>query len=438
MSLTAGARLGFFEVLGPLGKGGMGEVYRARDTRLGREVAIKVLPSELEKNPERLARFEREARVLASLKHPNVATLHGFERAGDTGFLVMELIEGETLERRIARGPMPWREAAMLFEAIADGLKAAHESGIVHRDLKPANIKIDEEGRPKVLDFGLARSTADDVAAMGALSHSPTLTAGATVPGVLLGTAAYMSPEQARGARVDRRADVWAFGACLYEALTATRAFHGEDTSMVLAAILTREPDWERLPTNLPQSIGALLRRCLQKDTRQRMQDVGDARWLLAEARESASARATPAIGSRGGRTKVAAALLVVAAVAGAAGWVTSRAVAPSAKAAETGSSVVRFEVVPPVLIQSDALSFREFAVHPRGTAFAFAGDDGIRLHDLALGDSRPIPGAVGSAAVLLRGRRVARLLLALLREHCVQGACGRRPAAAHLHSRLR
>ena len=237
-------------MLGPLGKGGMGEVYRARDTRLGREVAIKVLPSELEQNPERLARFEREARVLASLKHPNIATLHGFEHAADTGFLVMELIEGETLERRIARGALPWREAVALFEAIADGLKAAHESGIVHRDLKPANIKIDEEGRPKVLDFGLARSTADDVAAMGALSHSPTLTAGATVPGVLLGTAAYMAPEQARGARVDRRADVWAFGACLYEALTGMRAFHGEDTSMVLAAILTREPDWERLPTD--------------------------------------------------------------------------------------------------------------------------------------------------------------------------------------------
>ncbi len=213
---------------------------------------------------------------------------------------------------------------------------------------------------------------------------------------MLLGTAAYMSPEQARGARVDRRADVWRRRLSLRGADWDARVPWRRHLDGARRD-LTREPDWERLPTDLPQSIGALLRRCLQKDTRQRLQDVGDARWLLAEARESAIARATPAIGSRGGRTKVAAALPVVAAVAGVAGWVTSRAVAPRAKAAETGSSVVRFEVVPPILIQSDALSFREFAVHPQGTAFAFAGEDGIRLHDLARGDSRPIPGALGS-----------------------------------------
>jgi serine/threonine-protein kinase len=375
----------------------MGEVYRARDTRLGREVAIKVLPTELAHDAERLARFEREARVLAALKHPNVATLHGFERAGDTGFLVMELIEGETLERRIGRGPIPWREAATLFEAIADGLKAAHEIGIVHRDLKPANVKIDEEGRPKVLDFGLARSTADDVAAMGALSHSPTLTAGATVPGVLLGTAAYMSPEQARGARVDRRADVWAFGVCLYEALTATRAFDAEDTSMVLAAILTREPDWQRLPAELPREIRALLRRCFEKDPKQRLQDLGDARWLLAEARRSPGEPSIPPVASPARRRAVAAAVLVgVAAVAAAAGWIASRAAEPRAAAADTAESVVRFQVVPPHLVNSESANFREFAVHPRGTAFAYSAGE-IQLHDLASGESRPIPGASGT-----------------------------------------
>ena len=294
MSLEPGTILGHYEVVSSLGAGGMGEVYRAKDTKLGREVAIKLLLDEVSCDPERLARFEREARVLASLNHKNIASLHAFEREGDTGFLVMELVEGETLADRIAHGPIPVDEAIPLFLQIAEGLEAAHEKGVIHRDLKPANIKITDEGQVKILDFGLAKAMAPELDTSDpAMSQSPTLTLAATQRGEVLGTAAYMSPEQARGKTVDKRADVWAFGVCLFEALSGKRVFEAEDASLTLAAVLRAELEWERLATT-PRAIQRLLRRCLKREPSERLRDIGDARFEIEEARqELASGPAT-------------------------------------------------------------------------------------------------------------------------------------------------
>ena len=278
MALEAGTKLGHYEVLSSLGAGGMGEVYRAKDTKLGREVAVKLLLDEVSSDPERLARFEREARVLASLNHKNIASLHAFEREGDTGFLVMELVEGETLADRIAHGPIPVDEAIPLFLQIAEGLEAAHEKGVIHRDLKPANIKVTDDGNVKILDFGLAKAMAPATGPESDPSESPTLTQAATLRGQILGTAAYMSPEQAKGKEVDRRADVWAFGVCLYEALTGSRAFRGDDAADTLAAVLRAEIDWGKLPPETPRAIRTLLRRCLTKDPRERLHDIADVR----------------------------------------------------------------------------------------------------------------------------------------------------------------
>ncbi len=278
MALEAGTRLGHYEVVSSLGAGGMGEVYRAKDTKLGREVAVKLLLDEVSTDPERLARFEREARVLASLNHKNIASLHAFEREGDTGFLVMELVEGETLADRIAHGPIPVEEAIPLFLQIAEGLEAAHEKGVIHRDLKPANIKVTDDGNVKILDFGLAKAMAPATGPESDPSESPTLTQAATLRGQILGTAAYMSPEQAKGKEVDRRADVWAFGVCLYESLTGSRAFRGDDAADTLAAVLRAEIDWGKLPPATPRAIRRLLRRCLTKDPRERLHDIADVR----------------------------------------------------------------------------------------------------------------------------------------------------------------
>ena len=286
MALEAGTRLGHYEVVSSLGAGGMGEVYRAKDTKLGREVAIKLLLEEVSADPERLARFEREARVLASLNHPNIATLHGFEKEGDTSFLVMELVEGETLADRIKRGAIPVDEALPLFIQIAEGLEAAHTKGVIHRDLKPANIKLGNDEEVKILDFGLAKALVDeaDAADDPAMSQSPTLTLAATRRGEILGTAAYMSPEQASGKVVDRRTDVWALGVCLYEALTGRRVFQGEGAPETLAKVLESAPDFAVLPPATPVALRRLLRRCLEKDKRQRIQHVGDVRIELGEA----------------------------------------------------------------------------------------------------------------------------------------------------------
>jgi Tol biopolymer transport system component len=278
--IAAGTRIGSYEVRSLLGAGGMGEVYRARDLQLGRDVAIKLLPPVFLSDPARLARFEREARVLAALNHSNIAAIYAVESIGVSRALVLELVEGPTLADRLKRGPLRLEEALTIARQIAEGVGAAHELGIVHRDLKPANIKAPPSGLVKVLDFGLAKpgvgGTGDEDT--DALSKSPTLTVGGTQEGVLLGTAAYMSPEQARGQAVDKRADIWAFGCVLLEMLTARAAFTGATVTDILAAVIEREPDWHTLPPSIPPAIRQLLRRCLEKDPQRRLRDLGDAR----------------------------------------------------------------------------------------------------------------------------------------------------------------
>ena len=275
-----GQQLGTYKVLSLLGAGGMGEVYRARDTKLGRDIAIKVLPSRFTADRDRLARFEREARILATLNHPHIGAIYGFETAGSVCALVLELVEGPTLANRLTRGPIPPNEALRMARQIAEALDAAHEKGIVHRDLKPANVVITGNGLVKVLDFGLAKAVTGDASAPD-LSQSPTLTLGGTQDGVILGTAAYMSPEQARGLTVDKRTDIWAFGCVLYEMLTGRGPFLGPTVTDTLAAILEREPAWDALPGATPPVIRRLLQRCLEKDPKRRLRDIADARMEI-------------------------------------------------------------------------------------------------------------------------------------------------------------
>jgi eukaryotic-like serine/threonine-protein kinase len=342
MSLATGTRLGPFEVLGKLGEGGMGEVYRARDTRLDRDVAIKVLAAPFAADSDRLARFDREAKTLAALNHPHIAQIHGLvERSpGGGDALVMELVEGEDLAERLARGPLGPGDALPIALQIADALAAAHEQGIIHRDLKPANVKVRGDGTVKVLDFGLAKLAAGEPA--GDSMHSPTITSPAfaeasagqarTALGMILGTAAYMAPEQAKGQPVDRRADVWAFGAVLYEMLTGRRAFAGVDIADTMAAILTRDPDWGALPASTPPPVRRLLRRCLEKDRKRRLADMSDARLEIEEALSpSRGADAVAADGVRPAWTWRTAVLLAAVALAfGLAGALVSRALAPA------------------------------------------------------------------------------------------------------------
>jgi serine/threonine-protein kinase len=284
VALTNGTKLGPYEIVAPLGAGGMGEVYQAHDTKLGRDVAIKVLPEAFAHDPGRLSRFQREAKILASLNHPNIAAIYGLEEDAGRNYLVMELVPGETLADRVRReGRVPVEEALAIAKQIAEALEAAHEKSIIHRDLKPTNVKVTPEGKVKVLDFGLAKGFADDES-MSDPSNSPTLSQAATLQGVILGTAAYMSPEQARGKTVDKRTDLWAFGCVLYELLTGKQIFTGEGITDILAAVVRAEPDWSRLTGSTPPSIRALLRRCLQKDKTLRMQAAGDARIEIQEA----------------------------------------------------------------------------------------------------------------------------------------------------------
>jgi eukaryotic-like serine/threonine-protein kinase len=286
-----GTTLGNFEITSRLGKGGMGEVYRARDTKLGRDVAIKVLPEEFARDESRVARFQREAKLLASLNHPNIAAIYGLEESSGTNFLVLELVEGETLAERIAgiagvlAGSTPAGTAAIeetlkIAQQIADALEAAHEKGVIHRDLKPANIKVTPEGKVKVLDFGLAKAFAKEQADLN-LTNSPTLSNAATQQGVILGTAAYMSPEQARGRIVDKRTDIWAFGCVLFEMLTGQAAFRGEDITEILASIVKNEANLDLLPSNIHPGMREVISRCLQKALKKRSQDIGDARYEL-------------------------------------------------------------------------------------------------------------------------------------------------------------
>src|SRR5262245_27145209 len=337
MPLDPGTRLGAYEILGLIGAGGMGEVYRATDTRLKREVAIKVLPEAFAQDPDRLARFQREAELLASLNHPNIAAVYGLEHTDGVVGIVLELVDGETLADVVARGPLPLVDVLPIARQISEALEAAHDKGVVHRDLKPANVKVTPDGRVKVLDFGLAKML-DPAEARGAkasaMSMSPTLSVHATYAGVILGTAAYMSPEQARGKPVDRRTDVWAFGCVLYEMLTGKHAFEpGETVSDAIVSVLSREPDLTVLPTETPPSIRRLLRRCLQKDPQQRLPHIGAARLEIDEARgarpaeqpAAAVAAPTATVQPRGRRalrwTSAATVLAAAAALAGYAAW---------------------------------------------------------------------------------------------------------------------
>jgi serine/threonine-protein kinase len=285
LTLSPGTRLGVYEVTSQIGEGGMGQVFRAHDTKLNRDVALKVLPDSFARDTGRLARFTREAQTLASLNHPNIAHIHGLEESGGVRALVMELVEGEDLSQRIARGAVPIEEALAIAKQIAEALDAAHEKGIVHRDLKPANIKITPDGTVKVLDFGLAKIATPG----GNLTQSPTITAMATREGVILGTPLYMSPEQARGNEVDKRADIWAFGCVLYELLTGARAFPGDTTTDVLAAVVNRPPDFKALPPAMPPSIRRVLARCLNKDPKRRLRDIGDARVEIEDVLNGAA-----------------------------------------------------------------------------------------------------------------------------------------------------
>jgi Tol biopolymer transport system component len=324
--LNPGTKLGPYEITGAIGAGGMGEVYQAHDTKLGRDVAIKILPEGFARDPERISRFQREAKLLASLNHPNIATIHGLEQSNGTSYLVMELVSGETLAERIKQqGAVPIEEALKIAVQIAEALEAAHEKGIIHRDLKPANVKVTPEGKIKVLDFGLAKAFAGDATESNP-SQSPTLSAVATMQGVLLGTAAYMSPEQARGKSVDKRTDIWAFGCVLYELLCGRPAFEGEDITEILAAVVKTEPDWNRLRESTPPAIRILLRRCLQKDRRQRVHDAADIRIEIEEtlaAPTSVGVSAAPA--PRGWRERLtwpaAAGVLALIAIAFAVGF---------------------------------------------------------------------------------------------------------------------
>jgi len=368
VQFTPGARVGSYEITGALGAGGMGEVYRARDTKLNRDVALKVLPAQVAGDPDRLARFRREAQLLASLNHPNIAHIHGVEDEGATSAFVMELVEGPTLAELIEkRGGLPLDEALPIARQIAEALETAHERGIVHRDLKPANIKVRDDGTVKVLDFGLAKALSPESPVESAdAMNSPTLTARATQLGVVLGTAAYMAPEQAKGKPVDRRADIWAFGVVVYEMLAGRRGYQAEDVSETLAAVLMREVDWTALPTNLPPKLTTLLRDCLVRDPKQRLRDIGDARRML-EHIISGAPDAAPAASSPPRRTGIVPwAIASLALVGGAALAFVHFREAPAPPRA------VRFQILPP-----DKTSFGGFALSPDGRYLAFATAEG-------------------------------------------------------------
>ncbi len=383
-----GRTLSHYKVLEKIGEGGMGEVYLARDTKLDREVAVKVLPATFSENRERLARFEREARLLASLNHPNIAAIHELEESDGVHFLALEYVPGETLAERIKRGPIPIDEALPLFKQIAEGLEAAHEKGVIHRDLKPANIKVTPEGKVKVLDFGLAKAMAGETTSQG-LSESPTITRDDTETGVLLGTAPYMSPEQARGKAVDKRTDIWAFGCCLYEALTGKAAFLGETVTDTIAKIVEREPVWEMMPHITPAIVRSLLRRCLRKDVQGRLHDIADARIEIEEAMTEPplSAGATPVSEARRWRAVVP--WLIVALASGLAIWLSIQRTEPGSGAP------MRFALDIPYLLSGAKTS--SIAIAPNGTRMVYpAQQDGktqLYLQEIGELKARPIEG---------------------------------------------
>jgi Tol biopolymer transport system component len=407
-----GATIGSYEVSGKLGEGGMGEVWRARDAKLGREVALKLLPEQVEADPDRLARFEREAKVLASLNHPNIATLYGLETAAPTSassgaetgtgtgpvtFLVMELVEGEGLDEVIARGPTQVDEAVTIAMQIAEALEAAHERGIVHRDLKPSNVKLRPDGTVKVLDFGLAKAWEADEGDP-AISLSPTVTKHQTAAGVILGTAAYMSPEQARGKPVDRRADIWAYGVVLWEMLTGRKLFEGDTVTDVLASVLKETPDLEALPADLPAPLRRLVARCLDKDARTRLQAIGEARVVLESPMEVDVAGGRPPDDGRQVRSGLRLPWVVAAVALAAAGVLTWLWLHPEPP------PVVRASIPPPAAstFHLASISPGPAAVSPDGRALAFSARDAegvVRLfvRDLDAPDAYVLSGTEGA-----------------------------------------
>ncbi|MFA6954536.1 MAG: protein kinase [Thermoanaerobaculia bacterium] len=450
MQLAPGTRLAQYELTAAIGKGGMGEVWRAKDTKLGRDVAIKVLPEDFTKDPERLARFEREARVLASLNHPHIASIYGLDEAvipsersesrdlqsadsspasrdrndGAIRYLAMELAEGEDLSSRLARGAVPAGEAVAIARQIAEALEAAHEKGIIHRDLKPANVKLREDGNVKLLDFGLAKALEAEEGDPD-LSNSPTMVRAATHAGLILGTAAYMSPEQARGKSVDRRADIWSFGVVLFEMLTGARLFAGETISDTLAAVLTREPDWTALPAEVPPNVRQLLARCLDRNPKTRLRDIGEARVIL----EQPAAAATP-VAARSGKSAVAwivAGLLGVALVVSIAMLLRREAAAPAGPA----PGEVRFDIA---VTQGFNITGYDsatvvYAVSPDGRSIVAASDDadGVRRLHLRSLDStaiRTIPGTENAWNAFFSpdGRNIAFASALKLRRVSVDG----------------
>jgi serine/threonine-protein kinase len=374
LPLSPGTRLGVYEIVAPLGAGGMGEVYRARDTKLGRDVAIKSLPESVAADPERVTRFEREAQLLAALNHPHIATIHGTVEANGSTYIVLELVEGESLAQMLERGPVPVAQALAIAREIASALQAAHLKGIVHRDLKPANVMLTPEGRVKVLDFGLAKALDPAFEAVGAgrIENSPTITSPATRAGVILGTAAYMAPEQAKGKAVDKRADIWAFGCVCYEMLTGRRPFGGEDATDVVTAIMRDEPDWTRLPSSLSPVLERYLRRCFEKNPAERVQDIGDMRLALDGAFDvppTVIANQRPAA-ARGWTWQSVAAATLLAVASAAAAWMLKPAPQPPAQA------VRRFTFTPSPAL-AIANTNRDMAITPDGSTIVYVSMQG-------------------------------------------------------------
>jgi serine/threonine-protein kinase len=395
LALAPGSRLGVYAITARIGEGGMGQVYRATDTTLGRQVAIKILPDALASDPERLLRFEREAKTLASLNHPHIAAIYAVENSAGLHALVMELVEGEDLSQRIARGAIPFDEALPIARQIADALEAAHEQGIIHRDLKPANIKVREDGTVKVLDFGLAKlvEAPGTGSSAAGLSRSPTITSPAMMTGIgmILGTAAYMSPEQARGKVVDKRADIWAFGCVVFEMLTGQRAFEGELISDVLASVLKTDPNWQALPADVPVGVRRLLRRCLEKDPRRRLQAIGEARVhiedLLSGAPDITVGRAPSHALPLWQRALPWASTGTLAA-----GLAATLVLWPPWRPATAAPRVIRTTITTsgPAALAIDRLS-RDLAVSPDGTHVVYVGNGSTQLFVRAVDALEPV-----------------------------------------------
>jgi Tol biopolymer transport system component len=396
VTLAAGARLGPYEIVSALGAGGMGEVYRARDAKLNRDVALKVLPEAFILDPDRLARFKREAQVLASLNHPNIAAIYGLEESNlspgsgaAVQALVLELVEGPTLAERIAHGPIPIDEALPMARQIAEALEAAHEQGIIHRDLKPANIKVRSDGTVKVLDFGLAKAMEPISAHSSNVTLSPTITSPAmTQMGMILGTATYMSPEQAKGRHADKRSDVWSFGAVLYEMLSGQRAFKGDDIADTLAAVLRQDIDWTALPPSTPASVRRLIARCLDRDTKQRLRDIGEARIVLADpAAPARDAGAVPVLAARQPLWRRAIPVVLSAIVAG----VLASAVMTYLRPAQAPVIVTRFPFVFGEGQSIPASGRQAIAISPDGAQMAYAASGRLFLRSMSELEARSI-----------------------------------------------